>query len=92
MFVSGRIVLCLKNRLPQDRKKCMFRKRQLKTNTTKYWKIYRYGDSLDLLELEVFGVGEVDMEVISEFSLALVDFIEKKEVDEEELERLYHFD
>jgi len=55
--------------------------------------MYRYGGSLDLPELEVFGVGEVDMKAISEFSLALVDFLEKKEqeADEEELERLYHF-
>ena len=46
-----------------------------------------------LPELEVFGVGEVDMEAISEFSLELVDFIESKEqeADDEELERLYRF-
>ena len=55
--------------------------------------VYQNGGSLDLPELEVFGVGQVDMEAISEFSLSLVDFIEKKEqeADEEELERLYHF-
>jgi hypothetical protein len=55
--------------------------------------VYQNGGSLNLPELEVFGVGEVNMEAISEFSLELVDFIEKKEqeADEEELERLYHF-
>ncbi len=68
-----------------------------KTTKSRYLKIledvYQDGGSLSLPELEVFGVDEVDMEAISEFSLSLIEFIEKKEqeADEEELERLYHF-
>ena len=54
---------------------------------------YQSDQALNLPELEVFGVGHVNVEAISNFSLALVDFIEKKEqeADEEELKRLYHF-
>ena len=54
---------------------------------------YQNGGLPHLPELEVFGVGEVDMEAISEFSLELVDFIEQKEqeANEEELEHLYRF-
>lgn len=54
---------------------------------------YQNGGLPHLPELEVFGVGEVDMEAIGEFSLELVDFIEQKEqeANEEEFEHLYRF-
>jgi len=54
---------------------------------------YKYGSPLNLPELEVFGAGKVDTELINEFSFELVDFIERKEqqANEDELERLYHF-
>lgn len=54
---------------------------------------YQSDEVPKLPELEVFGLGHVNVEAISTFFSALIDFIEKKEqdADEEELEHLYHF-